>query len=386
MTKELDQIRNSPIKPLIENTKTFKIGETIPQIISKLDQNRTEVFAMKNNTCYFINQRAILAKKKIHSSMRINSEVQVIPYLQKNDKILKAIDIFLDFKVNSIPVVSNKKLVGEVQILSVLKKFMKLSFFSLTRVDNVKTMTVKAPYNKSISFVRNKLKQNQLDFLPIEKKGKISHVVTSHDIVGILNPPQKVGKIGTKGKEKIRSLEHQVANLGTKLFPRCDSDETLKKATSLMTKSQTTYCMISHPSEKNSFLTAHNMLVLCKNKPKRKIPIQMLTKGKKGMMGVISSKLEPILEKFSKAKENVVEARVSIEEQKNSGMETQYITNLLLVTGTKELSFSSKAWSLEKGISDIGDKITGKLSTSKKHKKFSIRKKSKEQILAELAK
>ena len=385
MTNEYSQIQNSRIDSLIKKTKTWEIGETIPQIISKLDQNRTEIFALKNNNCYFIHNQIILDKKKIHPSMKIDSESQSIPFLKTTDKISKTVDIFLDYKVNSVPVLNHKKIVGEVRILSVLEKFAQLPFFSRTKIKELKTENAPVSFEKSISFVRKKLKQSKINALPVEKKGRITHIITTNDIIGILNPPQKVGKLGTKGKEKIRSLEPQVGNIGTKLFPKCGSEESLKNAVLAMTKSKKNYCLINYPSGKSSLLTPHNVLELCREETKRKIPIQILGKRKKGIIGIVSSKLEKILEKYSNVKENVVEVRVSLEEQKNSGNETLYITNLLLITQNKQCSFSAKSWSLEKGIAEIGEKISGKISSSRKRNKLSIRKKSKEQILSEIS-
>lgn len=317
--------------------------------------------------------------------MKITSEYQSIPYLRKKDKISRAIDIFLNYKVNSIPVINNKKLVGEVRILSVLEKFVQLPFFSRTKIKEIKPEKTRVSFEKSISFVRKKLKQNKINVLPIEKNGKITQIITTNDIIGILNPPQRVGKLGTKGKEKIRSLEPRIGNLGTKIFPRCGSEESLKNAIFTMTKSQKWYCLIDYPSGKNALLTAHHVLDLCRQEPKRRIPIQVMGKRKKEIIGIIVSKLETILEKFSKIKDNVVEVRVSLEEQKRSGNETLYFTNLLLVTQNKQLAFSSKSRSLEKGFTDIGEKISRKISSSHRKKKGSIRKKSKEQILSEIA-
>lgn len=63
MTNGYPKIQNSRIETLIKKTKTWKIGDTIPEIISKLDQNRTETFSLKNNNCFFIPNQTILDKK-----------------------------------------------------------------------------------------------------------------------------------------------------------------------------------------------------------------------------------------------------------------------------------------------------------------------------------
>ncbi|MGD8707442.1 MAG: CBS domain-containing protein [Nitrosopumilaceae archaeon] len=386
MDSNLEKIKNSKIGSLIEKTEIFDFSDTIPRIISRLKEDRSEIFALKNNTCYFINNRLVLDKKKINPSMKINSECQVVPILKKTDTISKAMDIFSDYKVNAIPVVNNKKIIGEVRILSILKKLSDQPLLAVKQTEELMLEKIKSPNNKSLSFVRNKLKQNNLDALPIEKDGKVDQIITSHDLIKILNPPQKVGKLGTKGKDKIRSLEPQVGNLGDQEFPKSYSKFSIKDTAQSMIENQKPYCIISSQSGKENLLTAHSILEFCNKSSKRNIPIKVIGKRKNELMEKISSKLESVLEKFSKVQDDVIEVRVSLEEEKTTGKEILYIINFLLITQKNQTSFSTKAWSLNKGISEIRKKISSHISSKRKKDNNSIRKKSKMQILAEIGK
>lgn len=386
MNNNIGKIKNTKISSLIEKTEIFNFSDTISRIISRLDENRSEIFALKNNTCFFINNRLILDKKKINPSMKINSECQAIPPLNKTDGISRAIDIFLDYKVNAIPVVNNKKIIGEVRILSILEKLVNHPLLAGKQTEELMLEKVKAPNNKSLSFVRNKLKQNNLDALPVEKNGKINQIITSHDLIKILNPPQKVGKLGTKGTEKIRSLEPQVGNLGNQEFPKCHSKSSIKDTALSMIENQKPYCIVSSQTGKGNLLTAHSILDFCRKTSKRNIPIKVIGKRKNELREKISAKLELILEKFSRVQEDVVEVRVSVEEEKTSGKEFLYIINFLLITQKSRISFSTKTWSLNKGISDIRKMISSHISSKRKKSNISIRKKSKMQILAEIGK
>ncbi|MHA7646724.1 CBS domain-containing protein [Nitrosopumilus sp. S4] len=373
--------KKSVIEPLIKKTSTFNSEGTISEILSKLNDNRTECFTIKNNSCYFINNRMALSKKKNNRSMKIHPLMQPIPYLRKTDTIAKAVKIFLNYKVNSIPVLNNKKISGEVRILSILEKMLENNLTSIP-ADYLKHRYTKIASNKSINSVRRMLKEEQMDVLPVEKKGKINQIITSNDIVSILNTPQRIGTLGTLGKTKIRSLGMQIANIGTKEFPKCGTTESLEEIVKKILEKEQNYCVLTSQSNEDSWITSHDIIELCNRNTKEQIPIYFIKDKNEKNLRPLLTKLNKPLERFSKSIEKIIEARISINNQKTTGLETQYEQTLLLITSRKHYSFSINTWSIEEGISKFAEMILEKISSKKSKSSKSIRKTSKYEILA----
>jgi CBS domain-containing protein len=371
------------IESLIKKSITFDSDGVMSEILPKLDSKRSEIFTIKNNLCYFINNRIVLNKKKNNPSMRIDSSLQSIPYLKKTDNLAKAIPIFLNYKVNSIPVLNDKKIIGEIRILSVLEKMLEDNLASIM-IDRLKPRYIKISSNKSISAARKVLKENQIDALPVEKDGKIRQIITSNDIVSILNLPQKIGKLGTIGKIKIRSLEMQIANIGTRTFPKCNIDESLESVVKNMLKNKQGYCVIASQSKDSFLIIPHDVLKLCKKNTRKRIPVYVMGDENEKTLRPLLSKLNKPLEKFSKSIDKIVEVRISIDNQNTSGLETKHNMELLILSTGKQYSFSSKTWSIEEGLSYFGDMISRKISSKTRKSNKSIRKTSKYEILANI--
>ena len=372
------------LEPLIKQTMTFDVNDSVSNILYELGNNRSEAFTMKNNSCYFINNRTILDKKKINESMKIASIIKPISNLEKTDNIGKAIEIFLDHKVDAIPILQNKKIIGEIQILSIMKHMMKTDLENML-VSQIKTKKFSISPEKPISAARKKFREDKIDVLPVKNDSKVKQVITSGNIVSILNPPEKVGKRGTIGKKKIRSLESQISNVGTSLFPRCNVSSSLKYAVQEMLKQNTSYCLVDMPSGKYGILTAHDIINIYRQKPQRKIPIQVIG-DKDNEISTKLSKMETTLNKFSKIVENVLEARLYLSKQKTTGRETEYHIDFLIVSAKNKISLSTKAWSVEEGISNLANKISEKiLPKNKRRIRKTIRKTSKTEILAKNA-
>ena len=374
----------SKIESLVKKTITFGVDSTIPQILPKLNRNRTEIFALHNGLCYFINSRTVLNKKKINESMQVRSILNTISHLKKTDSIEDAIEIFLHYKVNSIPVMSDEHIIGEIQILSVIEKMIGIGLSDIT-LDKLELTYSKVSHMKSLSTARKKLKENQVDVIPVEKEKKIIQVVTSNHIISTLNPPQRVGTLGTIGKTKIRSLEPQIGNIGTKVFPRLTTDDSIEYAVKLMLKQNVRYFIVDSLSTPNqqSLVTSHDIISLCYKKNRKKIPIYIVGNENRKLSDRHVSRLEPTLKIFSKSVDEILEARIVIEEQRTSGLETKFHMKLLLITSRNQLSFSSKTWSIEEGLANLAEMISGKIASKKKTRnRKSIRKTSKSEILA----
>ena len=374
----------SKLESLVKKTITFGVESTISQILPKLNRNRTEIFALHNGLCYFINSRAVLNKKKINESMQVRSMLNTISHLKKTDSIEDAIEIFLHYKVNSIPVMSDEHIIGEIQILSVIEKMIGIGLSDIT-LDKLELTYSKVSHMKSLSTARKKLKENQVDAIPVEKEKKIIHVVTSNHIISTLNPPQRVGTLGTIGKTKIRSLEPPIGNIGTKVFPRLTTDDSIEYAVKLMLKQNVRYFIVDSLSTPNqqSLVTSHDIISLCYKKNRKKIPIYIVGNESRKLSDRHVSRLEPTLKIFSKSVDEILEARIVIEEQRTSGLETKFHMKLLLITSRNQLSFSSKTWSIEEGLANLAEMISGKIASKKKTRnRKSIRKTSKSEILA----
>lgn len=306
-----------------------------------------------------------------------------IPCLSKADDIAKVIDTFLHYKVNAIPVVDNDHIIGEMRILSILEKLAEMGLSKIT-LDQLELKFSTVPSQKSISTARKKLKEDQVDSLPVEEEGKIIQVITSNDIVSILNPPQRVGTRGTVGKTKLRSLEQQISNMGERNFPRCTESDSLESAINIMLKRDMRYCVIDSSHTKQSFVTAHDIIQLFYKKTKKRIPIYVVGDKNSRISRMSLSKLDSPLEMFSKSVEEILEARISIKEQSTAGLETKFHQKLLLITPTRQMAFSSKTWSIDEGLANFSEMMSTKVSSKKRRTKKSIRKTSKSEILVKL--
>lgn len=341
------------MKPYVEITSDFTISKTIT-----LFNKRKEVFFVFKNTPYVLRIRDLLIKKKINPDMNILQLSSPIKKLTSTDKLSSAAKIMYDSKIFSVPVFEKNKIVGEIRLKDIFQK-LRTKESSWIPIDQFIAKPTSISSSDSISKARSFFLSNNYDFVPVGKP-KIKRILSSHNILDALNPPQRIGSLGTRGKQKIRSLENDVSNMGSKDIHFCKPKDSLYDILGIFAKTDS---IILVRGDRKIIGMIHPLDILALSAQKVRAIIPMYITGKKEEIPSSSvGKIASVMRKYSKIISEVQEVRLSIDTTNTGGKETKYHLSLTIFALQSTETLSSSGWSFYEVINDLLSKIDRKIS------------------------
>ena len=354
---ELSDSCKKYLKPSIEINSDFTVSQTISSF-----HKRKEIFFIFKNTPYVLRIRDLLNKKKINPDMNILQLSNPIKKLTSGDKLSSAAKVMYDSKIFSVPIVEKNMIVGEVRLKDIFQK-LRTQESSWISIEQFMTKPLSLSSSDSISKARAFFLSNNYDFVPVGKP-KIKRVLSSYDILDVLNPPQRVGSLGTRGKQKIRSLENNISNMGSKDIHFCKPKDSLYDVLGTLTK---TNSLILVQGDRKVIGLIHPLDILALSAQKVRSVIPLFITGKKEEIPSSSvGKIASTMRKYSKIISEVQEVRLSIDTTNTGGKETKYHLSLTIFALQSTETFSSSGWSFYEVIKDLLSKIDRKISQKQK--------------------
>ena len=343
-------------------TVSIDIESTMSDAV-KYFERRKEVFCVYKNNPYVLTARAVLNKRRLNENMKIRPFLIPIPKITQRDKLFKIAQVMNRFSINAVPILQKNTITGEIRLKDILKKLHTTeSSWILAK------QVMQKPYfvsnTDSINKARKIMISHKTDFVPVMKNDKISRVISSNQIISMLDPPQRVGSLGTRGKKKIRSLDHEIQNMGVD-SDSCKTNSALSSVLQSMIQNNPVV-LVKGDGKLRGVITFSDILNLSTNKAKSDIPIYIT--GRNEIPRSVLARIASALKKFSTSVSEVEEARISVDVTNTEGNEKKFNLVLNIFTATKTLSYSASAWSIPEIAENIIDKVTRQVSKQRKNR------------------
>jgi len=375
--EHLRDVQSAKIKPLISKATTIDPSDTLSTVIGKISKNNAyDVFYLNGKSTLSTNIRALLNAKNI-TSMKVESFLYPIPYLNPNDSIQKAANIISHYRIRQVPVVQKNRIIGVVTAQRILKllstKDNKWIKANLIYTQNPIVISSEEPLSNAKKIMISK----KLDHLPVMNQGKIKQVLTSTHILELIIPRERQGK-KSMGSRTIHKLESRIGNIGSSRVPQCSPNDNLNKIVSSMLKTNTTCCLINLWENLQGIITYRDILGLLASKIETPIPLYIvgLPEDQKNV-NLISKKFENTLKRIQKVYSEIQEARVSIKQQRTGNKkEGKYEVSIMIITPHHvPLIYNSVGFDLSEVLEELSQKLLTILSKrAKKRSRASIRK------------
>lgn len=369
------EVYDYPIKSLIQPAVTIESSYTVSQVINKISENDAyDVFCMENGSVLATNVRALLLGKDI-LDMNIRPFLSVVPSLSINDAVQKAANILTHYRIRSVPVVSEQKIIGVVSADKILELVSKKDnkWINANVVFTSNPITIDS--NESLSAARKIMTSKRIDHLPVLHKGVIKQVLTSSHLVKSIIPTEKLTK-GSIGMKKIRNLQSKIGNIGSTRIPQCSPKDDLNQVITSMQKAGTTCCLVNLWGEIHGIITVRDILSLLAIKMESEIPLYIvgLPEDLKNDE-LIHSKFVKALKRIQKVYTEIQEARVTIKQTRKQGQRKFYEVSIRIITPHNTFRQEGTGWDLSNVIEEQSQKLLRNLSKrAKRRYKTSIRK------------
>lgn len=373
------KISQSKIKSLIKPTVVVSPTDTVSSVINKINKkNVYDAFYFDGKNIQATSIRVLLAGKDI-SDMGINQFLYSVPFLTENDSVQKAADIINNYRLRSVPVLQNKRIIGAVFAADLLKL--------IASRDNqwIKTnliMTqnpISISSSQPLSAARKLMISKRIDHLPVIRNNTIKQVLTSYHVLQALNPHENLGR-RSLGMNKIRNLESQIGNIGSTRIPQCSPSDNLNGVINAMLKTDTSCCLVILWDTLQGIITYRDILSLLAVKLESEIPLYVVgLPYDQKHVDLITSKFSKTLKRIRNVYSEIQEAKISIKNQRSGSKNKRggkYDVSVMITTPHySPFIFKESGWDLSQIFENLSQKMLRRLSKRAKRRfKTSIRK------------
>ncbi len=375
----LKDLSQSKIDSFLGPIALIEPDSTVSDAINEIAKHDSyDIFCMENNSVLTTNVRTLLEGKDI-VDMKVRSFLSPIQALSSDDTVQMAANIINNYRVRTVPVVKNNKIVGAITAKSILeqlaKKDNKWIKANLILTQNPITITS----SESLSTARKTMVAKRIDHLPVITKGVIKQVLTSYHLLQAIIPHENLGR-RAMGMKKIGNLESNIGNIGSTRIPQCSPNDSLNQILRMMLDTNTTCCLVVLWEKLQGIITYRDILSLLAVKFESDIPLYVVGMPEEQRnVDLITSKFVKALKRIRNVYSEIQEARVSIKQQRTGSKNRRggkYDVSVMIATPHfAPFIFKEAGFDLSKVFEILSQKMLRKLSKrAKRRYKTSIRK------------
>ena len=337
--EHMSDVVNTKVHSIMSNAVLIESSSTLSQVINTiLNHNTFDVFCQEKNHTFTINVRNLI-EHKYSVPMNVTPLLHQIPSLSENDNVGKAADIITHNRIRAAPVVKNNEIIGVVEAKNILKLISKKDNKWINANQIFTSEPIMIDVDTPLSTARRMMVDKKIDHLPVIKKDKVSHVLTSSHLLSVILTPERVGR-GDLGSNKIRALESKVGNLGTNRMAMCAPLDDLSSVLDSMLHADTTFCLVSLWDQLHGIITYRDVLNLLTTKLKSTVPLFIVGMPLDDNADIIKQKFTKALDRLQKVYPDVQEARIYIKKLHGVNSRYNYEVSTTILTPHKKHIFT----------------------------------------------
>jgi len=287
----------------------------------------------------------LISESRTAEAARLMSlyRLRAIPILEKN---------------NIIGQISAKKIVQAIQDAMLVAHIRKTSTSDvMTRSPIVINKTDKISSAKAI------MKRRKIDHLPVVHERHLVGMVTSKDIIEIMLKSERIGRKSLGIDETRDRLDLAVTGIADKNVLTSHIDDTLQSVIDLMVTRDSTYCVIKAFDEVQGIITYRDIITLLGEKIEEDVPIFITGLPDDPLDAELAkSKFTNIIKLLKKIYPDVEQARCRIKIKDVLGARKRYEIDAHVLSTHGSIAYTRIGWDLAKIFDEMSDALKKKVS------------------------
>lgn len=207
-----------------------------------------------------LTERAVLRSTINIETTKARSIAVKAPTVGVEEPVSEAARLMLENNLKALPVEEGGRIIGTISVENIVSALGD-KFFSKFRVRDVMsrdliTISPEATVGQALVAMR----ENGISRLPVVDEGKLTGILTIHDIiVKVIQPRERVTR-GELVGEKIKTLSHQVKEIMTPSVITASPDEPLNKAIKRMFENDVSCLVVAQDSKPVGIITRADIL------------------------------------------------------------------------------------------------------------------------------
>jgi CBS domain-containing protein len=348
-----DQLMRMPVTELLTEVEMFPSSDPVSKVIGYLsDSKLREAFVDDGDasTC-IVSIRDLLNVTSLGT--KIAAVMHQVPRLGPNNTVSDAATLMHEYRIRSMPVYRERKLIGQITSPSVVARL--LDSETPGRISSIMTpKPVCMDATDSVSKARETMLRKKVDQLPVTKKGALHGIVTSDEIVFNLMP--KADR-NMKGNTRAGRYDEALGIFAMKDVLTSEISDSLRDVYQKMSKSGSNYSVIVGTSEIQGIVTYRDFLrVLARRAAESSIPMYIVGLPDDPFeAGAARKKFTGAVELLRRSVPDISEARAIIKMGETKSPKKKFEVRVFLVHPRNHYSYSVFSYELADAFDKVND-------------------------------
>jgi CBS domain-containing protein len=378
---KIADIASRPVGDLVSKPVMVEPEDPVSEVIGRLVSNQiNEVFVQNESKIGILTLRSILRAGEI-ANRRASTLAVTPPIVRSNDAISKAAKIMSNMRVRSLPVFdSNGKLEGSTTSTALLEQVAKQETLGETISDIMTPRPVTLDFSDSLDKATSLMVERDFDHLPVTRNGQLSGLVTSLDIVTVMGPTEKVGRV-SKLSEPSSKGSIQIGGILKSQPVTCDPlDDSLSVLRTILGQNRTCTVVMAKGKVEGIATLRDYVKLLAVEPDSTGPPIYLIGLPEQDFE---SSQAEEKFRRSVQALANVYpgmeEARAIVKTKSPDKNRRRFEVQVMIRIPGEQFDFTEEGWSIAEVFEKVGEKIK-RLMTKPKESPSHQRRLSREEI------
>ncbi len=376
--ESLKDFRKKKIIDLTESPLIIYENDSISKIIDiLLENNASDIFIPIGKSISSINIRDILPIRDI-SSAKIPLLGKRITALTNKDTIGQAARIMSLYRLRALPIVDEKQeIIAQVSAKEILKFMLKAGVAGSSTLKDIKmdaqnimtpdpiTLTSKDVISKA----RNIMTRRKIDHIPIvdplDETGLLKGIVTSHDILAILSPSERIGRrsIGIDSSNRMQLL---IEGLLTNNITISEINNPIYNVIDLLNNTNSTYAIVKSFNKVEGIITYRDIIDLLGEQIQEEVPAYIIGLPENPWDAeVAKSKFDSLIKSLKKMEPEIEEARCKIKLSDIQGKIKErkvYEIDMNIITPYRRHVYTDSGWDLVNLFDEASDSLKNQIA------------------------
>ena len=207
------------------------------------------------------------------------------------------------------------------------------------------------------------MKRRRIDHLPVVQERRLVGMITSKDIIEVMLKSERIGRKSLGIDETRDRLDLAVTGIADKNVLTSHIDDTLQSVTDLIVTRDSTYCVIKAFDELQGIITYRDIIALLGEKIEEDIPIFITGLPDDPLDAELAkSKFTNIIKLLRKIYPDVEQARCRIKIKDVSGARKRYEIDAHVMSTHGSIAYTRVGWDLAKIFDEMSDALKKKVS------------------------
>ena len=207
------------------------------------------------------------------------------------------------------------------------------------------------------------MKRRRIDYLPVVQERRLVGMITSKDIIEVMLKSERIGRKSLGIDETRDRLDLAVTGIADKNVLTSHIDDTLQSVTDLIVTRDSTYCVIKAFDELQGIITYRDIIALLGEKIEEDIPIFITGLPDYPLDAELAkSKFTNIIKLLRKIYPDVEQARCRIKIKDVLGARKRYEIDAHVMSTHGSIAYTRIGWDLAKIFDEMSDALKKKVS------------------------